>query len=245
MNFLVERPSSARAEDTGSKPAAAKTATAHIPWRETWAGGEMQARSWSVYSGSTVALGHDIRTPGWRLRSGGGYGQYSYRKLVRGRNGPERIKFHGHKVFSEAMLGYHFNWDKLTLKTFAGVNFEQHIIDPRDPDNSVNEPSYGAKGALEAWYSVSNQHWIAADLSYATTFNTYRIGARSGYRMLPPLHIGLETRIEGNDEYLAARLGAFASLKVYDFDLSIGGGITGDRDMRTSPYVNISLFYQY
>jgi len=217
----------------------------YILWGETWSGAEMQTRSWSFYSGSTVAISGDIERPGWRLRGGGSYGQYTYRKLVRGIAGPERMKFRGHKSSSELMLGYHSTWSKLTLKAFAGLNSEQHLVDPRDPGNAVADINYGAKGALEAWYSLSNRHWLAGELSYATTFNTYKIGLKSGYRIFDAIDLGVSARVEGDDEYLAGRAGAFTTLKIYDFSLTLGGGITGDRDMRTSPYANISLFYRF
>jgi Cellulose biosynthesis protein BcsS len=216
-----------------------------VLWRETWAGGEMLANSWSVYTGSTVALTGDIEDVGWRLRSTGGYGQYSYRKLVRGLNGPEHVKYTGRKTFSDVLLGYQFHWNKLTLKAFAGASSEQHIIDPRDPDNPVANFTYGAKAALEAWLSISDKHWIAGDFSFSSTFNTYKLGLRTGYKLLEKLDVGIETRLEGNDAYQAGRAGGFATFRFDEAGVTLSGGVTGDRDMRTSHYANVSLFLRY
>lgn len=216
-------------------------------WGEAWYGGEMQARAWTLYSGATIALSGDIEDPGWRLRTTGGYGQYSYRKLVPGVGGhPESIKFRGHKSFSDLLVGYQFNWDRLIWKAFGGLNTTQHLIDPRDPDNAVAQYDYGAKIAAEAWYSISDKAWVAGNASFATTFNAYKLGVRSGYRLFQDINIGLEARIEGDDEYhLSGRLGAFTTVTVLDYTVAVGAGMTGDRDMRTSPYANVSLYYRY
>jgi len=230
--------SAAQAGDAGEK-------TAYAPWRETWVGGEMLAHSWSVYTGSTVALTGDINSVGWRLRSTGGYGQYTYRKLVRGLDGPENVTYTGRKTFSDALLGYHFQVDKLILKAFAGVSVERHIIDPRDPDNSVAGFTYGAKAALEAWLSISDRQWIAGNLALSSNFNTYKMGLRTGYKPLENLNIGIETRFEGNDAYHAGRAGGFVTIQVGDASATLSGGVTGDRDMRTSHYLSVNLYLKY
>lgn len=155
-----------------------------VLWRESWVGGEMLVHSWSLYTGSTVTLTGDIEAVGRRLRSTGGYRQYSYRKLVSDLNGPEHMKYTGHKTFSDVLLGYHFQWNKLTLKTFAGVSSERHIIDPRDPDNPVADFTYGAKASLEAWLTISEKHWIAGDFAFSSAFNTYKLGIRMGDKLL-------------------------------------------------------------
>ena len=67
----------------------AENQRAAMLWRETWGGGEVLANSWSLYTGATVALTGEITSTGWRLRTNGGYGQYSYSKWMRGLDGPE------------------------------------------------------------------------------------------------------------------------------------------------------------
>ncbi len=214
-------------------------------WRESWVGGDVLANSWSIYSGSTFALTGDIERPGWRLRTIGGYGRYTYRKWIRGLDGPERPKFTGHKVFSDALLGYHFQWHRLTLKAFAGMTSERHIIDPRDPDNPVSDSAYGGKAALEAWLTVSDKQWLAGNISAASAFNTYKLGLRTGYAVLEALDLGLEARFEGNRAYNAGRIGGFATWRLDDAGLTVAVGATGDRDMRPSHYGRINLFVRY
>ena len=218
-------------------------------WRSSWGGGDMLARSWSVYSGSDIALTGDIEATGWRLRSTAGYGQYSYRKWTRGLDGPENVKFRGHKTFSDVLVGYQYQWQDVTVKAFAGVASEQHIVDPRDPDMPAAGFSYGGKVALEAWVNLSRRYWIAGETSWASTINSYKVGLRSGYRLLADadlsLDAGIEARLEGDDSYLAGRGGVFTTLMVGDAGVTAAVGATGDRDGRASPYASVSVFYRY
>jgi hypothetical protein len=216
-----------------------------VQWLEAWAGGEMLANSWSIYSGSTIALKGDIKQPGWRMRATAGYGQYSYTQTTRGVGRSARQKLKGRKVFSDTLIGYQFQWQRLTLKTFTGVTFENHFIDPRDPENPVVDFSYGGKLALEAWLRLSEKHWLASDLSWASAFNTYKLGLRTGYAVLDDLDLGIETQFEGNDAFEAGRVGGFATWKLGDAALTVAGGATGDRDMRASHYGRAGLFFRF
>ena len=48
-------------------------------WREVSGGVDAAGNQWLAYSGMTLApWSPDIYSDGWRLRVGGGYGQYSY-----------------------------------------------------------------------------------------------------------------------------------------------------------------------
>jgi hypothetical protein len=217
----------------------------YILWRESWGGGELQARSWSLYSGTTVALTGDIEADGWRLRSTAGYGQYSYRKWIRGQDRPEHAKLTGRKVFSDVLLGHQLHWSRLTVKTFAGLTSERHIIDPRDADSDADGFAYGGKAALEAWLSVTDRHWLAGSASWASTHKSFKLELKTGYNVRKSLDIGIEARLDGDETYSAGRVGAFATWRVGDAGVTATAGYTGDREMRTSPYASLSLFYRY
>ena len=231
-----------------------------VQWRAAWTGAEVLANSWSVYSGATMSIFGDIAKPvedelgregtirtetGWRVRVTGGYGQYSYRRWINGAAGRAYRKFTGHKTFSDVLFGYEAQWNRLTLKAFGGVTAEKHIVDPRDPDNPVTGFSYGGKAALEAWLAISERHWLAADLAWDSAFETVRLGARTGYRVLDNVDVGIEARFEGNQAFEAGRLGVLAMWKLGDVSLSGTVGVSGDRDMRTSPYGTVNLFFRY
>jgi len=217
----------------------------YILWRETWAGGELLARSWSVYSGSMFAISGDIEAPGWRLRTTAGYGRYTYHKWRRGLDGPEYAKLTGHKTFSDLMLGYQFHWPQLVVKAFGGIASERHITDPGDPDAVIGDISYGGKVALEAWYSISPDYWIASDASWTSPLNTYKLGIRAGHKLLEDLDVGFEARLEGTEIYKAARAGAFATLRFNDVGLTFAGGVTGDYDSELTHYASVNVFVRY
>jgi len=215
-------------------------------WRETWAGGEMLARSWSLYAGSTVALTGKIEGPGWRLRSIGGYGEYTYRKWVRTAEGRrDNVRFKGRKTFSDALIGYHAQWDWLTVKAFAGFASEQHLIDPRDRTNDVANFSYGGKVALETWARIGSRSWASVNVSWASTFDTAKAEFAAGYAVLDNLDVGIETRFEGDRSFKAGRIGGLLTWRLGDGGITAGGGVTGDRDGRTSHYARVGGFYRY
>lgn len=213
-------------------------------WLEAWTGGEVLANSWSVYSGASMPLNGDVKQPGWRMRATAGYGQYAYTKSAPG-GGSTSLKLKGRKVFSDALIGYQFHWHNLVLRAFGGATFENHFVDPQDPDNPVIDFSYGGKVAMEAWLRPSERSWLAGDASWDSAFNTYKLGLRTGYAVLEPLDVGIETQIEGNDAFEAGRAGIFATWKVGDAALTVAGGATGDRDMRTSHYGRAGLFFRF
>ena len=217
----------------------------HVLWNESWGGAEAQADSWSIYSGSTVALTGDIEGPGWRLRSTGGYGRYHYAKLLRGLDGPEDTRLTGQKYFSTLLLGHQFQRQRLTIKAFAGLTSDRHIIDPRDPMQSAGGMVYGGKAALEAWLALANAQWLAGNLSWASTLQTYNFSARGGMAVLNDLDFGLEARWQRNRHHRAGRIGGFATWRIGDAGLTAAAGATGQRARPLGPYGRISLFLRF
>lgn len=214
---------------------------------EAWGGTDIVSTSWSVYSGSTYALTGDIEQPGWRLRSTGGYGRYTYRKWRLGLDGKERVnlRYTARKYFSDLLVGYHFQWRRLTLKTFGGLTTERHVITPHDPDKSVTVMSYGGKAALNAWLSLSNRRWLATRISWASTVNTYKISTQAGHAVLDDLDLGIEAKLDGNDRYRTGRIGSFVTWRIGDAGLTIAADTSVDRSIHAVPYGSINLFMRY
>ncbi|HUS97417.1 MAG TPA: cellulose biosynthesis protein BcsS, partial [Hyphomicrobiaceae bacterium] len=181
----------------------------------------------------------------WRLRTVGGYGEYSYTGTTR--RGTTRVvtKHRGRKAFGDLLAGYQWQTGNLTLKAFAGGTGIGHIIAPSDPDNSAAGTSFGFTGSLEAWLNVSPRTFISANVSWASVFQTFKADVRGGYLVAPNLHLGLETGVIGNAEYEAANLGAFAQYRWRDMELRASTGISGDRDMQTGAYGTLNVLYTY
>lgn len=210
-----------------------------------WAGVDVLAKSSSAYAGMSYAVNGAIDQPGWRLRVNGGMGRYTYKRNVIGRWGPERRKFQGNNVFADLLVGYQFQLDRTTLKVFAGGDSEHHFIDPEDPVARARGTAFGGKVAVEAFHWLTPELWGAVNASYATTFDTYKVEARSGYRVAEAIDLGVETRIEGNADYDAGRLGGFATLHLGETAITAAAGVSGDRSMKTSPYATFSVFLRY
>ena len=123
----------------------------------------------------------DIYSDGWRLRVGGGYGQYCYDSIAPRMNcgtaGLNEIcaqekaantqHFRVDHSYAEALLGYYLRLGQLTAKAFAGASMSSGASksEPREPSDGTE---YGAKGALELWLNVSDETWTSVDFSYAT-----------------------------------------------------------------------------
>src|SRR6185312_5195625 len=105
-------------------------------WREAWTGVDAAHDQWLAYSGMTVApASSDIYSDGWRIRVGGGYGQYSYDGFTpRTACGDatktdacteDDRKAQRYKVnhsYAEVLIGYYLRLGALTAKAFAGAS---------------------------------------------------------------------------------------------------------------------------
>lgn len=212
---------------------------------EAWGGADVLTSYWSVYSGSTYALTGDIEASGWRLRSTGGYGRYAYKKWSGTRKSPVYVTYKGRKYFSNLLLGYHFQWHRLTLKTFGGLSTERHVITPHDPDEAARAMRYGGKAALDAWLTLSDRQWLATSVSWASTFNTYKLSAQTGYAVLRDLDLGIQAQVDGNNTHRVGRIGGFATWRLGDAGLTFAAGASVDRAIRSAPYGSINLFVRY
>lgn len=210
-----------------------------------WAGVDVLAKSASAYGGMSYAIDGTLDQPGWRLRVSGGMGRYSYTRGFIGSRGPERRKFSGDNAFADVLVGYQFQFDRTTLKVFAGGDSEHHFIDPDDPLARARGTAYGAKVAADVWHWFTPELWGAVNGSYATTFDTFKVEARTGYRVTESMDLGIETRIEGNADYDAGRAGGFATVHLGNTAIRAAAGVSGDRSMKTSPYATLSVFLRY
>ena len=81
--------------------------------------------------------------------------------------------------------------------------------------------------------------------SYATTFDTYKVEVRTGYRLTSEFDIGIEGCFEGNVDYDAGWIGGFATRRLHETAITARAGVNGDHDMKTSPYATIGVFLRY
>ena len=202
---------------------------------ESWFGAEATANVWSIYSGLTWAPLGSVREDGWRVRLASGYGQYRYRTSIDG----ERQQVHGTAGFADLLVGYHVTTGDLTVKAFAGANFDGHALTPFDPGNPVADRMIGAKAALETWLTLGANDWAALDLSYSVAHASYYSRLRLGHRILPDVSIGLEGGAYGNRASDNARGGGFLRYAWDGGEISASGGVSGDIAKPTTPYATL------
>ena len=164
------------------------------PWREVWAGADVGANVWLLYTGTTLSPYSGIHDEGLKLRVLSGYGGYSYEGFRRGPgNVPALRSFDAETAFTDVLAGYLFWVGPLTAKAFAGVSAINHTIRPFDPQNEVQGLDWGAKGVVELWLDVTPEWWASLDTSVTTAHETFAARARTGYRLQPDLSTGLWT----------------------------------------------------
>jgi Cellulose biosynthesis protein BcsS len=192
------------------------------------AGAQVATHAWSTYSGLTVAPFGSMLEDGLRLRVVGGYGAYSYSGLRPVGGGSQLFKFNGTSSFGDLLIGYHQQLGPLTLKVYAGGMATNHVLSPVDPDAEVIGPGFGAKVAIETWWTISELAWSSLDLSYGTVHESYASRLRVGWRLTPPVSVGLEAAAVGDTDGDSGRLGSFVRYEWDGGELSASAGLMTD-----------------
>lgn len=214
--------------------------------REASGGGDGTGAAVSVYTGATTALtGDDIRYDGLRLRSAAGYGTYSYTSLRWNGVNQVPVTFHGTQSYTDLMVGQQKAIGPWIIKLFVGATIEQHALTPFDDENSVQGRRVGAKVALETWTRLGDQAFLQTDSSWSQAFQAYGARARAGYVVISGVSVGLEAAVNGNEVYGAARAGSFARYEWGRGEVSLSGGMAGDRAGATGPYGSLGLLFRF
>jgi hypothetical protein len=164
-------------------------------WREVWAGADVSADVWLLYSGVTIAPWSHIHGEGWRVRAVGGYGRYRYegdRSPAPGQAAARRTSFDAETAFADLLVGYLMRFGPLTAKSFVGASVIGHDIQPFDEDNLVIGDDIGVKSVVELWLNIGNDAWGSLDVTWSSAHETRSARTRIGYRVQPMLSIGLE-----------------------------------------------------
>lgn len=227
---------------------------------EVFAGADISASSWLVYSGATIVpLGGDIHENGFRLRAGGGYGGYRYLRspelVPRGVGGDGSLvfesverRFKAATGFSDVLAGYLQRFGPLTAKAFAGVSIITHDVEPAglfalpDTENEVQGSELGVKGVVELWLDTGSWNWNSFDVGYTEAHETGSARMRNGFRLYPQFSAGAETILDMNAEHRQGRAGLFLRYEWRGGEVSASGGVSGDLpnpetlEFPTSPY---------
>jgi hypothetical protein len=267
VSLLIGVPKRASAQAV-SAPANPAQSQSQYGWREVYGGVDAARDQWLFYSGTTVApLSPNLYSDGWRLRFGGGYGQYGYDAVgphascgdatqndICSEGDRKRQHYEVAHSYAEALLGYYLQLGRLTAKAFAGASMSsEHHVNAVDPTHDNDGTEFGVKGALELWLTLSDTSWTSLDLSYSTARNESASRWRSGWRVTPKLSIGPELRydknIETGDGAWNGRAGLFARYQWTGGELSVAGGAAWWVDdwapKDPSAYGTFNVLFQY
>ncbi len=221
---------------------------------EAWGGVDGAGTSWSAYGGLNAALFGDIRENGLRLRSSGGYGQYSYRRPI---YDPFRRRmiwagFQGQMNFLDMLLGYQQAFGPLIIKAYAGLTEESHAVRPAgasglafDDENAVQGSKRGAKGALETWVRLGEWGFVQTDVNWSQPFQAYSGRLRLGHRLNPAWSWGLETAVFGNANHDQGRAGGFLRFEWSQGEVSLSGGAGGDQTEISGAYGSLNAMLRF
>jgi hypothetical protein len=215
------------------------------PFRvETWAGADITSKSWSAYSGVTLALFGPIDSDGWRLRAVGGYGTYSYgvTRSISGPSSPQASR--GTVSFADILLGYQQHYGPLTLKAFAGVSAAHHPRTQWDGEDAVSDLDYGFKGILEAWLNMTERSWASLNLAWSPAHDI-RQRLRFGFAIWPDLSLGVEAEAAGNAEDDGGRGGAFVRYRWARGEIAASGGPSLDSSRATGAYGTLNVLTRF
>lgn len=231
------------------------TDTPAEPWREIWAGADVGAHVWLLYTGATVSPYGGIHDEGLKLRVLSGYGGYSYEGYRRGPGSrPELKSFSADTGFTDLLAGYLLRFGPLTAKAFAGVTAIHHGIRPFDTENEVQGLDWGVKGVTELWLDGGPSWWAALDTSFTTAHETFASRLRAAYRLQPQLSFGLEAAFNANAQDHGARAGLFLRYEWQGGEISASAGVAsgdigtlvgGSAPDDLSPYATINFLFQF
>jgi Cellulose biosynthesis protein BcsS len=216
-----------------------KTSTVIEPKREFWAGVESFRNVWSLYTGSTYALGGNLRQDGFRLRAVSALSHYTYsgKRYNAAVGDAATVNFTGDAKQVDILAGYQWSSGSLTIKSFAGWQITGHAIKPYDPETEVQGKSSGAKGALEIWYNIGNVAWVSLDLAYARPYGAHSHRGRLGWRATETVSLGGELSLIGHIESDIRRVGAFVRYDDGVNEISGQGGWSMQPGIEGSVYV--------
>jgi len=218
-----------------------------------WVGGRADAfagmdvgDTWAFsYGGATLAPS-GLDSAGLRVRFYGGAGHYTYQGVKETSPGVHvTVNRHAEVVQLEALVGWQFAAGPMIAHVYAGVAYEDHVVTPGDPGNTIEGAHLGGKIALETWVDLTRRAWLSADASYATTIDAYSGAAKLGLRPFDWLSLGPEGSVFGNREFDGHRLGGFARWHCGGCDMTVSGGISGDFEDETGAYGAISFYSRF
>lgn len=152
----------------------------------------------------------------------------------------------GRELVAQVMPGWRFKLGASELKVFAGLDAQNHHLDPDDPDSKLRGGDLGLRAAFDFWAAPTADTMIALDGSASTIGHGYAIRAAAGWRLFDLFYAGPEVQAFASDDYTQRRIGAhITSFKFGEIEYSAATGYAIDSDDRDSAYFRLGLSRRY
>lgn len=164
----------------------------------------------------------------------GGAGTYRYQS-----NGSEIT---GTQFVAAAMPGWRFKQGSFEATLFAGLDFQDHRLNPADPANRLQGAHLGLRTGADLWWQPTPETMTSFSASYSTVGASYFTRGALGLRVFDSVYLGPEITALGSDNYHQFRFGAHATaLKTGAWEWSSGLGWADDSSRRSGLYARIGV----
>jgi outer membrane immunogenic protein len=193
---------------------------------------------WSVdtWAGALIAPWKDLDTSGPRVWIYGGGGVYKY-------PGQGTI-FRGAYEEADALFGYGFEGNNYSINALIGVNANNQMVTPFDPDNKVQGTEGGVKVRGDAYTNPTPQTMTYGEAEYSTAFQTYYLSQKVGYDITNSKEIffGPIATLFGDERYHQWRVGAHISnIKFGKIQVDLSAGYADDSVVGTGAFGKIEV----
>jgi hypothetical protein len=138
--------------------------------------------------------------------------------------------------------GWRFRHDRLILTVYAGLDLQDHRLNPYDPGAELNGFYVGARFAAEFWYQPNDRTMFAADGAISTIGGNYAVRAAAGWRVFDAFFLGPEVQAVQSNDYRQFRLGAHVTaLRTGELEWTAAAGWALDTDDRSGAYGRIGV----
>lgn len=147
----------------------------------------------------------------------------------------------GQQLMAAALPGWRFRRDGFELTVFGGLDLQDHRFTPADT-NRLRGTHAGARGGFDVWYEPFGSAMLTASASLSTIGTNYWTRAAAGWRFFDAVWLGPEFLACGETTYRQLRFGAHVtSLRISDYEFSVGAGWVTDTDQRSGAYGRIGV----
>ena len=205
-----------------------------------FSGGDLWRHGTFLHGGLLWSPG-GLDRKGFTLKTVISGGTYNYRS---GALASQQVK--GREFTAQITPGWHFKHGKIELKVFAGLDAQNHHLEPNDPDSKLRGGDLGLRTAFELWAEPTPNVMIALDGSASTIAGSYTVRAAAGWRFLDRFYAGPEVQAFASDGYMQRRIGVHVTaLKLGALEYSAATGYATDSDNRDGAYMRFGFSRRY